>query len=86
MDREPWWKTIVNVAMRTFTSTVVFTLVALPTAYLFALVRFIERAGTSNFVVYVLTYLEYAFVIADAVFITWWIIFDVWEVMKEKLQ
>lgn len=84
--QSPWWKPIPNFASRTIIGPVAFTLVAAPTAYVVVIVRTVDRLGASRFVVYVLTYLEYAFLISDAVFFTFWIVREIWKAIRGKFE
>jgi hypothetical protein len=66
-----WWKPIVHFATHTAVGTVIFVVIALPAFGLGQLVHWLTSHGSSDYVIGVLTLLEYAIVTFDAMLLLW---------------
>lgn len=66
-----WWKPIVHFATHTAVGSVIFVIIALPAHGIGQLVNWLTSQGASNYVVSVLTLLEYAILTLDAILLLW---------------
>ena len=64
-----WWKPLWHFAVHTMSYVTLFALLALGAACTSALTALAPRVIESKFVLYVLLFLEYAFFVADAIYV-----------------
>lgn len=69
--RKNWWSPIVHFVTHTLVGSLIFVIIALPAYGLGELVHWLKAHGSSEYVVGVLTLLEYAIVTLDALLLLW---------------
>jgi hypothetical protein len=86
MQQDAWWRHIEQFAKDALTGIGGFICVALPAPCLFSVIRLVEHVGTSKFVIYVLTCVEYAVVCIDSVLLAALTGINAWKVIRRSLQ
>lgn len=81
-----WWTPIAHFATHTAVGSVIFVIIALPAYGLGQLVHWLTSQGSSEYVVGVLTLLEYGIVTLDAVLLLWHLVTTGIAAMKEMDQ
>ena len=77
--RRPWWFPVKDLTQHVLPYSTCFVLFVLAAVYGSALIDVASRAIGSKFVLHVLRFLEYAFVVGDAVFLLMHLIKHLWE-------
>ena len=85
-NNKPWWNPVVHFATHTAVGSVIFVIIALPAYGLGQLVHWLTGQGSSDYVVGVLTLLEYAIVKLDALLLLWHLVTAGIAAMKEMSQ
>jgi hypothetical protein len=83
MSAMKWWSPIGDFATRTFVSSAIYIVIALPAIALFGLVALAERLGATTFLVRTFRLLEYVVVIVDAVFFLLYLVKDLRNFIRE---
>lgn len=82
-----WWQPIAHFAGHTITGTLIFCIIATPAIGLSMLVHWLEKVDeVSRFTIIVLTYLEHAILIVDAVLFVVYLGFTAIHALKEMKQ
>jgi hypothetical protein len=84
--QRPWWSSAMKFGRHVLTYSVAFIMFATATVYGNAITMLVSHLGASKFALHVLTALEYAIVVCDALFIAFLMIQDVLRNLKGLMQ
>ena len=84
--RGPWWSPVWYFTQHMLMYSTCFAVLALSAAYGSVLIELASHAIASKFTLYILTFLEYAAVIADAIFILLHLLTHLRETFKRIVQ
>jgi hypothetical protein len=80
--QRPWWSSVLEFGQHVLTYSAAFIIFATAIVYGNAITVLVSHIGASKFVLHVLTALEYAIVVCDALFIAFLMIRDVLRNLK----
>jgi hypothetical protein len=81
-----WFAPVVHFAAHAVVGSFVFLIIALPALGLGMLVTWLKTQGTADYVLGVLTTLEYAIVTIDAAAFLWHLVYSTYKAFKEGDQ
>lgn len=82
-EKKPWWSPIAHFAAHCTVGFIIFLIVGLPAVALSFLVHYLETIGVSPFTIAVLTTLEAALTIADAILFLIFLCLGIFRALKE---
>jgi hypothetical protein len=81
--KKPWWSPIAHFAAHCFVGFIIFIIIGLPAVALSFLVHKLETLGVSPLTIGVLTFLETALTIADAILFLIFLSLGIFRALKE---
>jgi hypothetical protein len=81
-----WYAPVAHFAAHAIVGSMVFIIIALPAFGLGQLVNWLSTQGTSDYVLAVLTFLEYAIVTLDAAAFMWHLMYSTYKAFKESMK
>ena len=84
--KQTWWSPIVHFGVHITVGSAIFVLIAFPAFGLGLLVKFLSNNGTAEYVVNVLTFLEYAIVTIDAMAFFAYLVITGFNAVKEMTE
>jgi len=81
--KKPWWSPIAHFAAHCTVGFIIFLIVGLPAVALSFLVHYLETLGVNPFTIGVLTTLESALTIADAILFIIFLTLGIYRALKE---
>lgn len=85
-EKKPWWMPVAHFAAHTAVGTLIFLIIGIPAVLLSYLVHWLESIGVSSFTILVLSFLENAITITDAMLFVVFLALGAFKAAKEFIE
>ncbi|AVX93370.1 hypothetical protein [Pseudomonas psychrophila] len=82
-EKTPWWSPIAHFAAHCFVGSIIFIIIGLPAVALSFLVHYLETIGVNALTIAVLTTLEVALSVTDALLFLIYLALGIYRALKE---